>query len=464
MNACLRIFAFALLGLLVFAFAPVRAAHAATIDVPCDDVPALIAAINTANSTPEPDTIALSGDQSCIYKATIADNTSLEFGPNAFPVITTKITIEATGWKRIEGSKGNTGIRFFQVAPTGELVLKNLQLRRGRMAETDTPGVVYPGGAIYNDHGIVKINGGYLLSNEGTGDGGVIYNDGGRVKIRWVNIQGNSAERGGGIFNTADGKLVLRDSLFWRFGAGYGGAVFNEGQAKLARVTFKVSGGAGLGAGALVNHGMMQVSTGSFIYNHVADGVGGGITNFGTLSVVNSTFSRNEAKFGGAIWNQGTLTLANSTFNQNTALMDGGAIFNRGTMNILNVTLANNTAERKGGNIMSKPGGATTVANTIISGGLPQNCKGALVVEGGNLRFPESDPTCAGEYGDPMLEVWGKYGSFNEVMPLKPGSRAINNGLAENCKRSPVNNVDQRGVTRVIGDEPRCDSGAYEVE
>src|SRR6266496_4785379 len=68
---------------------PAQAAQAATIQVPCS-VPALVAAINTANSTSGADTLNLAGG--CTYTLTAPDNAA-----NGLPVITSDITINGNG-------------------------------------------------------------------------------------------------------------------------------------------------------------------------------------------------------------------------------------------------------------------------------------------------------------------------------------------------------------------------------
>jgi hypothetical protein len=161
--------------------------------------------------------------------------------------------------------------------------------------------------------------------------------------------------------------------------------------------------------------------------------------------------------------NSSAALIANSTFNRNESRRTGGALLNRaGTMQILGVTLAENAG--KGGNLFNRTGATAIVANTIFANGIRGNCRGELQFEGGNLRWPTSDPSCAGEYGDPMLDILRRNGGFTQTMALETGSNAINRGLRENCLRVPVNNMDQRGVLRIVGSEPRCDSGAFESE
>ena len=47
-------------------------------------------------------------------------------------------------------------------------------------------------------------------------------------------------------------------------------------------------------------------------------------------------------------------------------------------------------------------------------------------------------------------------------MQLQTGSPAIGAADPSVCQAAPVNNVDQRGVTRIAGTDQSCDIGAFE--
>src|SRR5207247_382794 len=152
----------------------------------------------------------------------------------------------------------------------------------------------------------------------------------------------------------------------------------------------------------------------------------------------NSTFGANNAFNGGGIFNDGPLTVANSSFSANGASGSGGAIYQAGF-------------------------GATTLKNTIVanstSGG---NCAGGIGDGGHNLRWPGTDSSCVGTFGDPQLGPLANNGGPTWTMALGAGSAAIDAGDDAVCAAAPVNNLDQRGKLRTQG--AHCDSGAFEAD
>ena len=182
-----------------------------------------------------------------------------------------------------------------------------------------------------------------------------------------------------------------------------------------------------------------------------------GIYNYGTLNVSSSTFSGNSAgayygASGGGIENAGgTLTVSNSTFSGNSATSSdlvesaGGGISNGGTLTVTNSSFSGNTASQGGGFWNS---GTATFKNTIVANNRPGgNCRGATIIDGGgNLSYPGT--ACPGINANPMLGPLQNNGGPTETMALGPGSAAIDAGNDAICAADPVNNLDQRGVTR----------------
>jgi hypothetical protein len=97
----------------------------------------------------------------------------------------------------------------------------------------------------------------------------------------------------------------------------------------------------------------------------------------------------------------------------------------------------------------------TILANSPTGG----NCSGGITDGGGNLSYP--DTTCPGVNGDPVLGPLQNNGGPTHTRALGPGSAALDAGNDAICAASPVNNLDQRGITRPQG--PHCDIGAYEL-
>jgi len=63
-------------------------------------------------------------------------------------------------------------------------------------------------------------------------------------------------------------------------------------------------------------------------------------------------------------------------------------------------------------------------------------------------------------HGDPNLGPLANNGGSTQTFRLLPGSPAKDAGDDATCAASPVNNLDQRGVTRPQGSH--CDIGAIE--
>lgn len=172
----------------------------ATITVPAGDVAALIAAIDTANSNGEADTIVLGGGT---YTFTAPDN--YWYGPNALPAISSVITIEGNGSILERSSSAGSNFRLFYVdgglsgMTAGTLTLKNLTIRNG-----------------YAKGGDAQNGGG------GLGAGGAIFNQGSLV-LDQVTLTGNTAHGGnispGGLLG---GGGMGEDAQFVQ-GGGFGG-------------------------------------------------------------------------------------------------------------------------------------------------------------------------------------------------------------------------------------------------
>ncbi|MBK8478759.1 MAG: hypothetical protein IPL39_21495 [Opitutaceae bacterium] len=135
-GACAALPSLALAGLVALAVQPVSAANFTAADSA-----ALIAAINSANATPEADTIELT--TGATYTFTAVDN--WWYGPNALPPIASPITIEGHGSTLAIGGDP-VRLRFFYIGadPTsprtygyhtpgaGQLTLRHLTLTGGK--------------------------------------------------------------------------------------------------------------------------------------------------------------------------------------------------------------------------------------------------------------------------------------------------------------------------------------------
>ena len=212
-------------------------AAAATFTAGCTgttgDVPSLITAINSANSSAGPDTVALG--QGCTYTLTALDNNW--YGPTGLPPIASDITIEGNG-STIARSASAPHFRLFFVGADplsagtnqyvtpgpGVLTLRNVTLTGGLARGGDSDG----GGG-------------------GAGMGGAIFSQG-VVTVDHSTIAGNTAHGGAsgngmpGIGNGGGG--IGTDSPGTGAGGGFGSGSFGGGSGGGSN-----SGGGGGGAG-----------------------------------------------------------------------------------------------------------------------------------------------------------------------------------------------------------------------
>jgi predicted outer membrane repeat protein len=310
------------------------------VDVPCSAA-ALSSAItdNTGGETLRLATF-------CVYKLTAA-----------LPDITEDLTIDGNQ-STIERSfaNGTPDFRIFTVDADVDLVLNHVNLRNGDAGDND-------GGAIYNEHGTVTVNGGTfaLNANEDGNDGGAIYNDA-DLRVTGATFIGNSAHDGGdggAIYN--DDVATITRSTFTGNGAHDGGAIFIDHATDVAYSNF-IGNGANEGGAIDVGSGSNVLSainaqddsatvTGSGFYKNHAEN-GGGIYTDDVLTLTGSTFSLNRVtEDGGGIYNDDDATVNGTTFYYNIAKSDGGGMYNDDHATVNGTTFGYNIAKSHGGGI-----------------------------------------------------------------------------------------------------------------
>jgi predicted outer membrane repeat protein len=295
--------------------------------------------------------------------------------------------------------------------------------------------------------------------------GGGIYNEG-ILGLDNCSLINNHAGSGGGIANLESGTVIVNNTTFRNNTAAYaGGSIFSpDNSLSVSNSYFEDNSAASHGGGIYNDDNLLTVTNSTFVGNS-AGYCGGGICNgsSGTLVLRNNIFSSNSAGYGGAISNgseSGTVTVSNSTFSENAA-NDGASISHAysGALTVINCTFSGNTTTGVGGGIDNRGDGALTLKNTIVADGPPgNNCAGVITDGGGNLSYP--DTTCPGINADPMLGPLQDNGGPTWTMALGTGSAALDAGDDAICAAPPVNNLDQRGVTRPQGSH--CDIGAVE--
>lgn len=377
------------------------------------------------------------------------------------------------------------------------------------------------GGAI-NSNGTVNIIGSTFSGNQArglmpdtsnnpaTGYGGAIRVDGSdKLKLALTNFSGNLADKGGGAVYYSGNSADVSDTVFSGNlvnGTGSdasapkgGGAFYADSSATVSFTRSAFSGNLTptSNGGALYSaiSATSVISTTSFNGNIAASpgksGLGGAIYNAGgTLTIAQALFMGNAVALGngGALANDrhGSASIANSTFTANAALQgDGGAIYNTNSQQggpassvvARNATFSANSAGSGSGHgdaLFNAGGHSLSLGNTIVAGGLGENCTGTITSLGHNL---ESANTCgfnqAGDkHGqDPKLEApFFNGGPLAALLThkLKPGSPAIDAGNNAMCAADPVNNIDQRGDPRPKNGDSQgqatCDIGAFESD
>jgi hypothetical protein len=246
--------------------------YAATFRCPSGNVACLIAAIHSANGTPEPDTIQLAAG---MYTLTSADSSG-----RGLPPITSPVTIQGNGATVTVLERAEGAPRFFilfAVMPTGSLTVEGLTLRRGDPGILSSGGAVtvhdsileghttpaFDGAAIAAHGGTVTIRRSTLRDNWAWG-GAAIFADRATATIDQSSIIGNAGADGWAVWNR-QGILTLSNSTLAQNAGGLFGAALNSsGEAHLVNVTITDNDSCELGGcanrGAVTANGLMTLS------------------------------------------------------------------------------------------------------------------------------------------------------------------------------------------------------------
>jgi len=184
--------------------------HGASVTVPCD-VNALIDAINTANTSPQPTTLELTAG--CQYLLDQINNEA-EKGDNGLPQIMAghDITINAHGSSIVRKNHNTVG-QSELISPSEDAGYAGAD--QVANAEAGDPPM----------YRIFQINAGAKLTLTGA------------KLANGLNWKSMAAEEGGAIANW--GALKVADSVFVNNVAGCGGAIFHEGESlQVIRTTF----------------------------------------------------------------------------------------------------------------------------------------------------------------------------------------------------------------------------------
>jgi hypothetical protein len=427
------------------------------------DSAALIADIDTANTTIDDDIIDLQGD-TFVYTIScdaIPDpHCTTINGLNALPPIANATGLAGGAGKLsiINGSieRHNmsnpavppTNFRFIEVQQGADLSLLNITLDFGYIDTGVTDTLVGNGGAIFNS-GTLTLENCTLSNNTADAAGGAIYND------------------VSGIINNIENSVISGNST----NTNLGGGIFNNGVINSINKSTISDNIAGYIGGGICNNNIIDIISNSTISGNMTGG--GGILNNNMAIAIGP---RSVPIGGGGICNNngGTLgMISNSTISGNTAPANAGGIYNLTTgviSSIISSTISGNTAGIAGGGIVNFSGGiisslvSSIIANNTAPTGPDIDNAGAISSERNNLLFSNAGvPSIINGNNndivgfDPMLGPLQDNGGPTFTMALLPGSLAINNGLNPNSLL-----YDQRGspYPRVVCALP--DIGAYE--
>lgn len=320
------------------------------------------------------------------------------------------------------------------------------------------------GAGIWNDFGDVSIAGSIFSGNKATytsnSYGGAIYNELGTLEVIDSNFLGNTATASGGAIANSY-ILTVSNSTFSNNVAAKGGAIAAYGSLSNSELTV-ISSTFSHNTATLVGGGIMHyadlasqifvVKNSTFSNNTAPDGGGIYNTSYGSnplmnvSSVTNSTLFGNSATgsgtsgYGGGIYSSsGSLVLKNATFSNNSAITSGGGIYNTGKLDYANTIVANSLL---GGDCVSNALYFTQNLNNLVKDG---SCSTNAV----NFKV-----------GDPQILSLADNGGLTQTMALLSSSPALDAGNNTVCAAAPINNLDQRGISRPQG--AVCDIGAYE--
>ncbi len=440
-------------------------------------------------------------------------------GAVTIPVTATK-TISSATPTDVDGGglvtlDGQDAVRLFSVDYQRQLALRNLTLRRGRVADL--------GAAVrshYHERGtaaltIVNVRFEDNVCTQAGDDvgGGALYIQGGVSTVDGSTFLGNRGGNGGAVgYLGGDGTgpangLTIRDSTFVgnetqarvsSFGA-TGGALYvdgaGDGEVRIERCTFRDNvawAGGAIHSVMYLSPQALVIADSTFLENRATGGNGGAIYHQdGAFAFTGSLVSGNRAfTQGGGLWlyHPTSATVTNVTFTANRAegavapsgyAIGGGlSIYPSGAnVTLSHLTVAHNHAGWTGGGItVASPASSVTLRasivahNTAANGGNPwnigKNCDvgSPQMTNGGDvIEYPQrnlsdgNDENCvaAPVVVEPFLGPLADHGGLVETVSLLPGSPAIDAAWA-GCASA----VDARGAARPAG--ARCDVGAFE--
>ena len=188
-------------------------------------------------------------------------------------------------------------------------------------------------------HGIVVMNGGYLMKNGNDEYGGAIYMESGTLTIHGGVIAENTGKAGGGVYAQGADSVAVRVDIT-------GGIIAANHSAN--------AGGGVYGSNATIN-----IGESAKIIANTATSEGGGVVSYGSKSVLSITsgcVAGNTAKDGGGIYllntsNSNLIGSSATLVNNHVENCGGGIYIKNAKINFDGVKIVSNTALADGGGI-----------------------------------------------------------------------------------------------------------------
>ncbi|KQC33508.1 hypothetical protein AAU57_09415 [Nonlabens sp. YIK11] len=376
----------------------------------------------------------------------------------------------------ISGNESNRAGGGIETNGDSSVELTNTNLDGNLTGATTGPGAPGNGGGLHvSGAAPVTITGGTVNNNIARKEGGGLWNNGGLLTINGTTLSGNDAQ---GDFVAGMPPEIVGGGAIFSEDSMTGSVVINEGTIIDGNVATGVQGS---GGGILMATGTTLTINGTtanpvVISNNSASRAGGGIEDWSlgatTSTITNVNFTGNTAGLnsgdfianggpgnGGAIHitGPGLMDIIGGTADSNSAALEGGAFWNNvGTMTISDVDITNNTSTGAGaddgGAALFNNGGTLNVSDSFIDGNLATGASGsggALLSTTGavtitNTTITNNAANRAGgaiELIDGTLDISSSEISNNDVDGTA-GTAAPGNGGALHISGSSVVNID----------------------
>ena len=415
-----------------------RAGAAATLNCSAGNTTCLIAAITSANSTTEADTITLDDSS---YVLTAVNNTT--DGATGLPAITSPITIIGRGATHTFITRDDTSpaqFRIFLVQPDGKLQLQGVTIQFGgtglRGRDTFDPATSFTGkgGGIFNKYGTVILTDTVLAQNGTYHCGGGIANFGFGSSVTAIRttISRNFARGGGGGLCSSVGTVTLTNTTIDHNNAyGAGGIVIGHGLEPATHAQSKL----------ILTNSTIAENQGS--HDLAYPELPAHYRSVGALACYGGDLSVPELK--------DTILLTNSTISKNhlgPGESESRGIFAQENCEIVlfNTIVAGNSGGLTAECWATVDGKITSFGNNFLP------AEGCFSTDRGNVPLFPTDR----KSDDPALGPFANSGTPGQgYLPLRADSKAINAGNSTFCPP-----LDQRGKARV----GICDIGAVEFQ